>query len=76
MGMYDSIYVHCPKCGECIEFQSKSGDCILEVYTLENCPEDVLANANRHSPMECSCGAFLEIDTENRKIIEAKGETE
>lgn len=29
MGMYDSVMVRCPKCGEEHEFQSKSGECLL-----------------------------------------------
>lgn len=29
MGMYDSLYVDCPQCGNELEFQSKSGPCAL-----------------------------------------------
>ena len=47
MGMYDSIWVNCPKCKKESEFQSKGGDCFLANYTLENCPNDVLKDANR-----------------------------
>ena len=35
MGMYDSVWVKCPKCGEENEFQSKSGECILGFYNLQ-----------------------------------------
>ena len=57
MGLYDSVMVKCPKCGEeKNEFQSKSGECLLDVYTLENCPNDVMVNVNRHSPCKCNCG--------------------
>jgi RNase P subunit RPR2 len=69
MGMYDSIIVTCPNCGQEHEFQSKSGDCLLSVYNLDNCPNNVLSNVNRHSPVKCDCGVFLEIDIENRKVI-------
>ena len=73
MGMYDSVMVNCPKCGEEREFQSKSGDCFLEVYTLENCPDDVMANVNRHSPCRCGCGAFYEVDIKERKAVLVAG---
>lgn len=57
MGMYDTVIVPCPKCGEESEFQSKGGDCILAEYTLQNCPQDVLSDVNRHSPNTCDrCG--------------------
>ena len=69
MGMYDTIMANCPKCGEEHEFQSKSGDCFLRIYTLENCPDDVMRDANRHSPNKCDCGAIFEIDIKNRKAI-------
>ena len=69
MGMYDSVIVRCPKCGKENEFQSKSGECLLDVYTLENCPDDVMVNVNRHSPCECNCGFNYEVDIEKRKAV-------
>ena len=42
MGMFDSVFIDCPDCGEPVEFQSKSGDNTLEKYTLDNCPLVVL----------------------------------
>ena len=62
MGMYDSVIVKCPKCGAEHELQSKSGDCYLNIFTLENCPDDVMANVNRHSPYKCDCGISIEVD--------------
>lgn len=32
MGMFDSLNTECPKCGNDIEFQSKSGECLLTNY--------------------------------------------
>lgn len=68
MGMYDSVWVNCPQCNEESEFQSKGGECLLYSYTLENCPNDVLSDVNRHSPNTCDCGASFEIDVENRRL--------
>lgn len=69
MGMFDSIWAKCPNCGEENEFQTKSGECKLGQYDLENCPEDELADANRHSPIRCDCGDLLKIDTVHRKVV-------
>lgn len=63
MGVYDSVLVPCPKCGEKQYFQTKSGDCLLEVYELNECPPDVLRNVNRHSPYDCEkCGTKYYVD--------------
>lgn len=68
MGMYDIVLVRCPKCNRISEFQSKGGDCILASYRLENCPDDVLSNINRHAPNTCdSCKCVFDVDIENRK---------
>jgi len=69
MGCYDEIRVICPKCKEDLYFQSKGGECLLSTYTLENCPDDVMSNANRHSPYQCGCGYRYEIDIINRKLV-------
>ena len=41
MGMFDSVMVPCPKCGERAEFQSKAGDCHLEIFTIDDAPDVV-----------------------------------
>lgn len=69
MGMYDTVTVNCPKCGEEHDCQSKSGDCLLRHYTLENCPDDVLENINRHAPNECDCGTSFEVNINTKEIV-------
>ena len=69
MGMYDSVIVECPKCGEQHYFQSKSGECMLDVYTLDDCPDDVMADVNRHSPYKCYCGSFIQVDIATRRAV-------
>lgn len=61
MGMFDSVWVPCPKCGKKSEFQSKSGDCTLASYEIDNAPASVLADVNRHAPNECECGAVFAV---------------
>ena len=53
MGVYDSVLVPCPKCGEKAEFQSKGGLCILAIYEMGEVPYGVMDDVNRHSPHEC-----------------------
>lgn len=60
MGCYDTVMVPCPDCGVKEEFQTKSGDCCLWVYEIEDAPEDVLAGVNRHAPYACQkCGTLF-----------------
>lgn len=62
MGMFDSVWVPCPKCGALAEFQSKGGDCSLTDYTLDNAPPEVLGDVNRHSPQTCEkCGTTFRV---------------
>ncbi len=67
MGVYDTVMVPCPNCGKKEEFQSKSGECFLQVVELEECPTDILADVNRHSPYICDCGTEFEVDLRTRK---------
>ena len=46
MGMFDSVYVNCKECGSKLEFQSKSGPCDLNQYTINNAPPEVLIDLN------------------------------
>lgn len=41
MGMFDSVYVFCPNCGDEVEFQSKAGECVTEEYYLHNMPAEI-----------------------------------
>ena len=43
MGMFDTVYVKCPGCGERVGCQSKSGGCYLDEYELDTAPIEVLA---------------------------------
>lgn len=69
MGMYDTVMVPCPTCGTKHEFQSKSGECLLDIVELDECPDDILANVNRHSPYRCECGAVFEVDIKTKKSV-------
>ncbi len=63
MGMFDTVRVPCPNCGERKEFQSKSGPCILATHDLETCPANILADVNRHAPATChNCGTVFAVE--------------
>jgi len=69
MGMFDTVIVKCPKCKSKYECQTKSGECLLSVYSLKKCPDDILADVNRHSPYSCDCGTLFKVDIEARKSV-------
>lgn len=59
MGMFDTVMVPCPECGQTVEAQTKSGDCILAIYdfpelgAVKPAPDDVMHDVNRHAPYTC-----------------------
>lgn len=62
MGMFDTVLVECPVCGENHEAQSKSGPCQLEVTKLEATSQATLQDVNRHAPFTCGfCGAEFRV---------------
>lgn len=70
--MFDSIYFKCKDCGEEIEAQSKSGDCILSKYNHDSVPADVAIDANRHAPFLCLCGSKYRFEDEGEKMVSLK----
>ena len=63
MGMYDSVTVPCPSCAEPSDFQSKSGPCRLDTFTLDEAPDAVLEDVNRHAPTRClKCGTLFHVE--------------
>jgi hypothetical protein len=62
MGMFDSVMVPCPRCGTRHEFQSKSGECTLAEFLLENAPDDVLEGIDDVRLHTCTrCGASFRV---------------
>ena len=62
MGMYDTVWIRCPKCGAQVDFQSKAGDCFLHDYgwpdDAETIPKAILADLSGEKE-RCQCGAVL-----------------
>lgn len=42
MGMYDTLWVPCKKCGEQVGFQTKIDKCILKNWNLASVPSRVI----------------------------------
>jgi uncharacterized Zn finger protein len=73
MGMYDEVRVPCPSCGVVYYAQTKSGPCTLTGYSLEEAPDDVIANVNRHAPFECEdCGTIFHVVLEVPPVPQIK----
>ncbi len=62
MGMFDSLIVSCPDCDGHIEFQSKSGECILRNYTEDNLPTQVAIGMNGDIESCRKCNKSLKLN--------------
>lgn len=56
MGMFDSIYVKCPKCDTSQEVQSKAGECLLHSYDQDRVPIAIAADLNGEEVKCNHCG--------------------
>ena len=61
MGMFDRVYIACPKCGNKIEFQSKAGVCELNEYGASDVPASIAGDIIGDE-QQCQCGAVVRID--------------
>lgn len=41
MGLFDTVHVSCPNCKGSIDIQTKSGECSLSDYTVDDMPMSV-----------------------------------
>ena len=73
MGMFDSVMVKCPECGEEIEFQSKAGECLCEVYPEENVPVVVAADISGEKCVCHKCQTPFTIFTELVSHVRVRG---
>jgi len=72
MGMFDSLFMDCPACGaeRALEFQSKTGPCELNEYTLENIPAEVLMGLHRDIKEKCpQCGKEFLPRVREQKVV-------
>ena len=77
MGCYDTVKMHCPKCGEIYNVQSKAGNCALDIYDLASCPDEILYDIAHASPFICdNCGATFHLRPTVMPYLELKEDKE
>ena len=62
MGMFDSLFIVCSSCGKRVEFQSKSGNCVLSEYNVGDVSPEIAGDLHGRSK-QCGCGKTLAIET-------------
>ncbi len=62
MGCFDSLYVDCPHCTAGIEFQSKSGGCMMDRYTKDTLPVNVAIGMQGDIEKCEKCGKAVELN--------------
>jgi uncharacterized Zn finger protein len=65
MGMFDTVKVTCPSCGEVMELQTKAGNRTLEEFESDDVPTGIaldLAEEYRNGNNRClKCGTLFRI---------------
>ena len=59
MGMFNYIYLTCPKCGEEVKTQSKGGSCLLEHFDVSEAPHGDLEYIDGESIKCPKCGHYI-----------------
>ena len=79
MGLYDTVTIPCPTCGELYYAQSKgSNKCRMRDFEFSDTPNDVMSDINRYAPFECEeCGTIFDVIMQiiaNTRVLKRKGE--
>ena len=76
MGIFDTVSVPCPNCGEMYIAQSKGGDSSLAHYDWGEAPDEVMFDINRHAPFTCEkCGTVFKVHIQATYMpVSLKGE--
>ena len=61
MGMFNLIHVKCPKCKSIVEFQTKSGSCIMRTFDIENVPRGELEGIFGDVEICTRCGTTVTV---------------
>lgn len=62
MGLFDSVYVNCPKCDHRLDFQSKAGQCSMLEYETDAVPVSIVGDLDGSIEV-CKCGSKVKIYT-------------
>ena len=55
MGMFDTVSLACPHCGERTEFQTKAGQCLGMNYEIESVPARIAESLSERAVTCTSC---------------------
>ena len=70
MGMFDTVVVKCPHCVEDVEMQTKTGPCVLDVYTIDNLEMSVAVGVIGVNHCHNCHGAFkIELETQPKFVV-------
>ena len=69
MGMYDSLWVECPRCNTQIEFQSKAGDCDLRDYNIQNVPPEIALDCKYDEELCPDCEEYIKLNVQSIVVI-------
>jgi hypothetical protein len=61
MGMYDTVWVNCPKCGEPYDMQTKIGECRLHEYSIHTAPLELLLHLSKESIVCPKCNTLYNL---------------
>ena len=67
MGMFDSVFADCPKCGTELEFQTKGGVCELYKYHCSSVPIGAADGVYRSKTCK-SCGAEVSLKVSQERV--------
>jgi len=71
MGMFNTIYIECPKCKKRIGAQTKSGTCLLDGWNLENAPNQEIRGILGET-YHCQCGHVIQVNEDTEPEIKIK----
>jgi len=72
MGSFDTIWYDCPRCGKCIEHQSRVGDCTLTDYSADSVPLKI-ADAIKGELIYCTnCNRRWEILVDAPSVVSTR----
>jgi NMD protein affecting ribosome stability and mRNA decay len=69
MGLFDSVYLACPKCGLSIEVQSKAGDCLMDSYSSDTVPKRIAVDIDGDDAYCEGCGTSWRVAVKKMKPV-------
>lgn len=68
MGMFDRVWINCPKCMTSHELHSKRGSCHLQNYSAVSVPFEIASDLEGQTFMCTNCKTYNTISVYNPEI--------